>query len=197
MSKKEYQETAHFRWHVRFMRSHETMPQRTQPPFGRRECLGQTTRHCSRKIAEAQAPNIMNITSNPYYQRALEYIQQNDLNALPKGRHTIDGDNLWVNIVDSVLRPQSEAKFEAHNQYIDIQIPLSAPESYGVKSRNECKQPIGEFNEADDYILFEDEITAIETRQPGEMIVFTPDDAHAPLIGDGPIHKAIFKVIVK
>lgn len=138
----------------------------------------------------------MNISSNLYYQRALEYIQQNDLNALPNGRHTIDGDNLWVNIVDSELRSSTEAKFEAHNQYIDIQIPLSAPESYGVKSRSKCHQPIGEFNKADDYILFEDEITTIVTRQPSEMIVFTPDDAHAPLIGEGPIHKAIFKVKV-
>ena len=154
------------------------------------------TRYCSQKVAEAQTPNIMNITSNPYYQRALEYIQQNDLNTLPNGRHTIDGDNLLVNIVDSELRSPSEAKFEAHNQYLDIQIPLTAPESYGVKSRSECQQPIGEFNEADDYILFEDEITTIVTRQPGEMIVFTPDDAHAPLIGEGPIHKAIFKVKV-
>lgn len=138
----------------------------------------------------------MTISSNPYYQRALEYIQQNNLNALSCGRHIIDGDNLCVNIVDSELSPSSEAKFEVHNQYIDIQIPLSAPESYGVKSRSECQQPIGEFNEDDDYILFEDEITTIATRQPGEMIVFTPDDAHAPLIGEGLIHKAIFKVKV-
>ena len=138
----------------------------------------------------------MNISSNPYFQRALEYIQQNDLNALSNCRHTIDGDNLWVNIVDSELRSLSEAKFEAHNHYIDIQIPLSAQESYGVKSRSECQQPIGDFNETDDYILFEDEITSIETRQPGEMIVFTPEDAHAPLIGEGSIHKAIFKVKV-
>ena len=98
--------------------------------------------------------------------------------------------------MDSELRSLSEAKFEAHNQYIDIQIPLSAQESYGVKSRSECQQPIGDFNETDDYILFEDEITSIETRQPGEMIVFTPEDAHAPLIGEGSIHKAIFKVKV-
>lgn len=139
----------------------------------------------------------MNIINNPYYQRALEYIRQTDLSALTNGRHTIDGDNLWVNIVDSELRSSSEAKFEVHNQYIDIQIPLSAQESYGVKSRVKCRQPIGEFNEADDYILFDDEITIIETRQPNEMIVFTPDDAHAPLIGEGSIHKAIFKVRVK
>lgn len=57
-----------------------------------------------------------------------------------------------------------------------------------------CTQPIGEFNDADDYILFEDEIETIETVKAGEMIVFTPDTAHAPLIGKGKIHKAILKV---
>ena len=139
----------------------------------------------------------MILANNPYFQLALEFIQQNDLCALPNGRHTIHGDNLWVNIVDSELRSSSEVKLEVHNRYIDIQIPLSAQESYGVKSRVKCRQPIGEFNEADDYILFDDEITIIETRQPNEMIVFTPNDAHAPLIGEGSIHKAIFKVRVK
>lgn len=139
----------------------------------------------------------MNISENTYYLRALGFIKQNDLSALPIGRYTIEGDNLWINIVDAELRSSEEAKFEAHNQYIDIQIPLSSPESYGIKNRRECKHPIGEFNETDDYIFFEDEISTIETRQPGEMIVFTPDDAHAPLIGEGPIHKAIFKVKVK
>ena len=136
----------------------------------------------------------MSLTSNPYYQRALDYIQHHDLNTLPNGRHTIDGDNLWVNIVDSQLRTPAEAKFEAHNQYIDIQVPLSAPESFGLMNRNECKFPVGEFDPTKDIIFFDDEITHVITRQPCEMAVFTPEDAHAPLIGEGPIHKAIFKV---
>lgn len=89
-----------------------------------------------------------------------------------------------------------DAKFEAHNKYIDIQIPLSASEQFGVKPRKECVQSIGEFNDADDYILFEDEIKTIETVKAGEMIVFTPETAHAPFIGKGKIHKAIIKVKV-
>lgn len=92
------------------------------------------------------------------------------------------------------MRDLKDAKFEAHNKYIDIQIPLSGDESFGVKERALCISPIGEFNNADDYILFEDEIETIETVKAGEMIVFTPDTAHAPLIGKGKIHKAIFKV---
>lgn len=134
------------------------------------------------------------ISNNPHYDKALDFIKTNDLNSLANGKHIIDGGNLWVNIVDAELREAKDAKFEAHNKYIDIQVPLSASEQFGVKPRKDCKQPIGEFNDTDDYILFEDEIETIETVKAGEMIVFTPDTAHAPLIGKGKIHKAIFKV---
>lgn len=137
------------------------------------------------------------LQNNPNYQLALDFIKNNDLCALPCGKHVIDGSNLWVNIVDATLRPISEGKLEAHNEYIDIQIPLSAPEAYGIKNRKECNQPIGEFNTANDIIFFSDSFDTLETRHPGEMIVFTPSVAHAPLLGAGPIHKAIFKVRVR
>lgn len=138
----------------------------------------------------------MNIENNPYYLTALEFIKNNDLNTLSNGKHIIDGDNFWVNIVDSDMRETKDAKFEAHNKYIDIQISLSGDEVFGVKERALCTQPIGEFNDADDYTLYGDEIETIETVNASEMIVFTPDTAHAPLIGKGKIHKAIFKVRV-
>lgn len=136
------------------------------------------------------------IENNKNFQLALEYINTHDLNALPVGKHIIDGDNLWVNIMDADLRSVTDAKFEAHNEYIDIQIPLSASEQFGVKPRKDCTQSIGEFNTDNDYILFADEIETIETVAAGEMIVFDTDTAHAPLIGEGKIHKAIFKVKV-
>lgn len=140
---------------------------------------------------------MIDLQNNPNYQLALDFIKNNDLSTLPCGKHVIDGSNLWVNIVDATLRPVSEGKLEAHNEYIDIQIPLSAPETYGIKNREECLQPIGEFNTANDIIFYADSIEIVETRNPGEMIVFTPSLAHAPLLGEGQIHKAIFKVRVR
>lgn len=129
-------------------------------------------------------------------EEALAYIQQHDLNSLPVGRHEINGDKLYVVIADSQMRTAAEAQLEAHNRYIDIQIPLSCAESYGVKARSECHQPIGEFDEEKDIIFYQDAFTQVETRQPGEMIIFQPEDAHAPLLGTGTVHKAIFKVSV-
>lgn len=139
----------------------------------------------------------MSILDNTYYQVVLDFIAHNDLNALPVGTTVIDGDDLWVSIVETELKLASEAQFEAHNKYIDIQIPLSAEEQFGVKGRNACINPVGTFDDEKDCILFSDAITEIKTVAPGEMIVFKPNTAHAPLIGSGSIRKAIFKVRVQ
>ncbi|MBQ0097281.1 MAG: YhcH/YjgK/YiaL family protein [Bacteroidales bacterium] len=75
-------------------------------------------------------------------------------------------------------------------------IPFNCSESYGVKGRSFCRLPKGEFNVADDCILYDDEPETILTREAGTLTVFEPDMAHAPLIGAGHIHKAIVKIRV-
>jgi len=138
----------------------------------------------------------MDYTQNPNYQKALEFIKNNDLNSLEVGKHVIDGDNLWVNIQECSLRKASEAKYEVHDKYIDIQIPLNMDEEYGVMPRTMCQNPDGEMDTEKDYLLFSDPVGATMTVEKGKMIVFAPDTAHAPLIGEGIIHKAVFKVKV-
>lgn len=138
----------------------------------------------------------MALENNKYYQAALEYIRNTDLNALENGKHVIDGDNLWVNIVDSNMKTPEVARLEVHNQYIDIQIPLSKAESFGVKPRSACQTPDGEYNPEKDILFFKDKDWETVTVAQGEAITFEPEQGHAPLIGEGTIHKAIFKVKV-
>ena len=45
-------------------------------------------------------------------------------------------------------------------------------------------------------MFFNDVIDTFVKVRPGEVMVFPPDTAHAPLIGEGHIRKAIFKVRV-
>lgn len=138
----------------------------------------------------------MNLDNNPNYLKALDYIENTDLNELELGKHFIDGDNLFVNIVDSQLKTPEQARLEVHDVYIDIQVPLSMPENFGVKPRRECAEPDGEFNTEKDILFFKDKDWTTVTVKPGEAITFDPETAHAPLIGEGTIHKAIFKVKV-
>ncbi len=134
--------------------------------------------------------------NNPYYAAAMEYIRTHNLNEMENGVHQIDGDNLYVNIVDSNMKTPQQARLEVHDKYIDIQIPLSKDETFGVCPRSECKEPDGEMNTVKDILFYKDPVTTTVTVAKGELISFAPEDAHAPLIGEGTIHKAIFKVRV-
>lgn len=134
------------------------------------------------------------LMANPYYAKAIEYIGNTDLYSLENGKHFIDGDNLFVNIMDSNMKTPQQARLEVHDKYIDIQIPLSGIEVFGVKPRSECKEPDGEFNREKDVMFFKDASEEFVTAQIGDVMTFAPDMAHAPLIGEGVIHKAVFKV---
>ena len=136
------------------------------------------------------------LAQNPYYQAALEFISKNDLNSMETGKHFIDGENLFVNIVDSQMKTPQQARLEVHDKYIDIQIPLDRDETFGGKDREACTLPDGEFNTQKDILFYKDPVEETVTVKAGDMIVFEPHQAHAPLIGEGTIHKAIFKVRV-
>ena len=133
---------------------------------------------------------------NPYYAKAIEFIRTTDLNTLENGKHFIDGENLFVNIVDSTMKTPQQARLEVHDKYIDIQIPLSKGEVFGVMPRSECKDPVGEMDPVKDILFYSDPVEQTIEAGIGEVITFAPEMAHAPLIGEGTIHKAIFKVRV-
>ena len=75
------------------------------------------------------------IERNPYYIEAMDFIRTHDLSLLAAGRYAIDGDNLYLNIVDAQMRPSVEARLEVHDRYIDVQVPLSCQETFGIKSK--------------------------------------------------------------
>lgn len=138
----------------------------------------------------------MNLKDNPHYMKAKAFIKSTDLNSLEPGTYVIDEGNVWVNIVEAELRSSEEALLEAHDKYIDIHIPLSGTEYYGVKDRARCTSPRGEMDAESDVLFFDDEIDNLISGEMGEKTVFLPEEAHAPLIGEGFLRKAIFKVKV-
>ena len=138
----------------------------------------------------------MDLDNNKYYLQALQYIADTDLTTLENGKHLLDGEHLFVNIVDSAMETPEQARLEVHDKYIDIQVPLSKAESFGVKPRSECREPDGEFNAEKDILFYKDKDWTTITVEVGQAVTFDPDTAHAPLIGEGEIHKAIFKVEV-
>lgn len=131
---------------------------------------------------------------NPLFSKVVEFINQHDLNTLEEGKHEIVGKDLFVNIQTAKGKTPDEAVIETHNKMIDIQIPLSAAETYGYTPREAL--PEAAYNEEKDItkipgLAAESYVTAL----PGCFAIFFPQDGHAPCIaGVDEIKKAIFKV---
>ena len=130
---------------------------------------------------------------NPLFQDVVDFLKNNDLNALEAGKHEIKGKDLFVNIQMAKGKTKEEAKIETHRRMIDIQIPLSADETFGYTPL--CDLPELEYNEEKDIIKYDGLAQTYFTLKPGQMGIFFPQDGHAPCVADVPeFKKAIFKV---
>lgn len=132
---------------------------------------------------------------SPRLKDAFEFLANNDLLTFEAGRHDIDGDNLFVNIAHVELKKPEAAKLEVHNKYIDIQVLLEGEkESYGWAERCDMTQPKSDFDTVKDVLFFEDAPQTYYTLKVGQFSILLPEDAHAPMIGEGAAKRAIFKV---
>ena len=129
-----------------------------------------------------------------HFAKAFEYIASQNLETIEPGKYTIDGTELHasVSLKDGITA--ADAKFEAHNNYIDIQVCPSGTEQIGWKPRNSCTQPKGEYNTEKDVIFYNDKPDTYFNLQAGQFAIFYPEDVHAPMIGEGPIKKLVLKV---
>ncbi len=133
------------------------------------------------------------VSLNPLFAEVVEFLKANDLEELEDGKHAIKGADLFVNITTAHGKTADEAVFETHKNMLDIQIPLDNEETYGYLPLE--KLPEAEYNEVKDVTKYPSAVaSAYVTCQPGEFAIFFPQDGHQPCIGQGDIHKAIFKV---
>lgn len=130
----------------------------------------------------------------PRLEQAFGYIVSTDLEALAPGRHTIDGDDIFVNVIECELKHPVEAKLEVHNAYIDIQVVVSGLETFGWSERADLRQPQTAFDPQKDICFYDDTPQTYYTLKPGQFTILMPEDAHAPMVGEGQVKKLIVKV---
>ncbi len=139
--------------------------------------------------------NLKNYASvNPLFPKVVEFLQKNDLATIETGKYEIEGKDLFVNIQMAKGKTPDEAVIETHNRMIDIQIPVTAAETFGYTQRDAL--PEAEYNAEKDITKIPNlAADSYVTCQPGMFAIFFPQDGHAPCIAGVPeLKKAIFKV---
>lgn len=109
----------------------------------------------------------------------------------------LDGRKLYASPARSVGKRAEDALLEAHDRYIDVQVCLEGEERMGWRNRAECANVAIPYQIDRDIMFYNDKPSMYITLKPNQMAVFFPNDAHAPLIGEGMIRKVVFKVLLE
>ena len=111
-------------------------------------------------------------------------------------RYDIDGNRCWANVQEAVLMPLAERKLEAHRRFIDIQAPITGPETIGLAELDAAAQALP-FDVENDYVLYAGPSKPVTLNVGDFAIFFPPLGAHAPCccVPGGP--EKIKKVVVK
>jgi YhcH/YjgK/YiaL family protein len=132
--------------------------------------------------------------AHPLFRKTFEYLRSTNLAALPAGPIELEGTSIIVNVNDITRATADEAKMETHQNYIDIQVPVSDTEYMGWISADRLKQPLGAYNAEKDVTFWDDKADNMLKVQPNEFVIFYPEDGHQPGIGEGALRKIIVKV---
>ncbi|WP_221031898.1 YhcH/YjgK/YiaL family protein [Actomonas aquatica] len=148
------------------------------------------------------------LASNERFEAALAYLRE----ALAPGSAVhgrimaiAEGVTERVDLADGVFaleqvytgKPAGEGRFEAHDQYVDLQAVLSGEEAMEVTAR--AGLAVTEDLLADKDVVFLADRAAVSrwVVAPGEIAVFFPGDAHKPSLAAGAAPVLAHKTVVK
>ncbi len=133
---------------------------------------------------------------HPLFAHGLAALRDPESARWPAGRRVLNGDALYLNVERRDAVGRSAAVLEAHRRYIDIQYTVAGNEWIGWRPLPSCTLEKAPYNEGRDVAFYDDPVNAWFPVPAGHLAIFFPEDAHAPLAGDGGLHKLIVKVAV-
>lgn len=133
---------------------------------------------------------------HPLFKLAFDYLKSHNFLEMPLGKIEIKGDELFINNAESELRTKEAQQLEMHRRYIDIHVPLDGEEIIGWTPTADLDEAdtTKPYDEAKDVATSKGPVHTYFVVRPGQMVIDWPEDAHAPIIGEGKLRKAIVKI---
>lgn len=134
----------------------------------------------------------------PAVRECFEYAKKHELLSYEPGRYIIDGERLFVNLVEYTTTQPEERFWEAHKYYLDVHLMLDGEEQIDLNFIQNMEQKL--FVEKDDFLPMEGEKNSSVILRKGDFLICYPVDGHrTAVMVEGPetIKKAIFKVRIE
>lgn len=130
------------------------------------------------------------------YAKAIDFLKNTDLASLADGKYEIDGKDVFANVMTYATLPWEEAKYEAHENYTDIQYVISGTEvmTYAPAGALNIKIP---YHPEKDVTIYDNANPGLQvTVNAGEYMIFAPWDGHKPKASSG-TPSEVKKIVVK
>ena len=127
---------------------------------------------------------------HPNLDTAIDWLNSHTLDALENGKTIIDGENVFVNVMDADLRDADGAAFEYHRRYADP----TGSEHWGWASEGTEQ---GEFDEAADCGFKSGAEHVGGVLGGGRFAIFFPGELHKPGVarpGCAHVRKVVIKI---
>lgn len=131
---------------------------------------------------------------SPLMDKVVDFFRNTDLASLEPGRISLQGDDLFVNVNRQGAQTRDEVPIEAHQEYIDIQVPISSDEEMGFLSAPFMPAPSKLYNAERDVAFYPGLCDTYLNVRKGMFVVFFPGEGHAPAITKDGILKLIVKI---
>jgi YhcH/YjgK/YiaL family protein len=126
----------------------------------------------------------------------VEFLGKCGAGEIAEGRHELDGDKLFVNVMSYDTKPFNPEMLEYHKKYVDVQLLLAGNETlyYAPAGTAAAKEYSAEsdcgFNMVPE--------TALPLKlEVGNFVLLLPEEGHLPGVGDGSgVVKAVVKISV-
>lgn len=127
--------------------------------------------------------------------KAIHYMMDTDFSSLEDGRHVIDGENVFVNVMQADTKTGKE-EYESHRAYYDIQIDISGSED--ILFSEEFQVITQPYREDGDIGFGTCRCEAVCHLGSGRFAVCEPEEPHLPGVAaegrEEHIRKAVIKV---
>lgn len=133
---------------------------------------------------------------HPNLDQGLDFLIQTELSHLPLGKTIIDGDKIFVNIMEAALKSADDGQYEFHKKYLDIQFNLEGEEVMGIGFVSEDQSTEHDYDAASDFGTINCQKELFLPLGKDRFIICMLDEPHKPGI-QGQLGKQVKKGVVK
>ena len=105
---------------------------------------------------------------------AFDYLRRTDFSKTPDGRQEIDGDRVYAIVQRYRSKPSTEAKWEAHRRYLDVQYIAEGVERIGYAPLKDGLAVEHDYDSQKDYVLLSRPRAICLLVPAGSFAVFGP-----------------------